>query len=336
MSRPLSALTALSLALALACARETPAPTPTPDAPAPDAPKAPPETSAVDAAKARGELRVAADPDAPPFLSKDGKGEWEGYEYAIARAIADGVGVPLTIVPTTFSKLVDTVTTGQADLAIGQLAPSHTWQGVDWSVSYLQYSLCLVVPAGSTAELRDLKGKRVGMYDDPVARQLTDMLIGASYERVIFDDYGYFEKMVRGQLDAMVYDCPLARHEIKTFGDELRIADANLNVSTYAVAVPEGDTETLALVNGVLRDLGEKGLLATLQERVLGEVAREGQIATATGKVVVVRKGDTLSLIAGRELGSTEKWRELHAANQDVVGPDPNVIYAGMRLRLPK
>lgn len=345
--RPAHAVLALLAGLGVACGGGSPGPagpsgtagpsggsttagTGTPSAgAAPDA--------GVAVARARGALRVAADTDAPPFLSKDAQGNWEGYEYAIVRAVADRAGLPLEIVHTPFSGLVDAVRSGAADLAVGQLSPSASWEGVDWSVSYLQYGFCLVVPADSPVKaLPELKGKRVGMYDDPVARQLADVLIGASYERQVFDDYGYFEKMVRGQLDAMVYDCPLARYEMKTFGERLRIADDALNVATYAAAVPKGDAETLALVNGVLKDLGEQGLLASLQERLLGEKTSDEAVETATGKVVRVRRGDSLSLIAQRELGSTEKWRDLHAANRDVVGPDPNTIYVGMRLRLPR
>lgn len=336
MSRVSMTSLAVLAGFALACGGGDPAPVEKTALP-PTPPPPPAQKGGIAAAKARGKLLVAADPEAPPFLSKDGKGQWEGYEYAIANAIADRAGVPLEFVSATFPDLVGKVTDGTADLAIGQISPSAAWQGVDWSVSYLQYSMCLVVPADSKVKtLADLKGKRVGMYDDPVARQLVDVLIGASYERQLFEDYGYFEKLVRGALDAMVYDCPLARYEMKTFGDKLRVVDDALNVATYAVAVPAGDPDTLAHVNGVLKDLGETGLLATLQERLLGEAVKTGTIETATGKVVIVGRGDSLSAIAKRELGDTERWKDLYAANKDVVGPDANVVYVGMRLRLPR
>ena len=193
-------------------------------------------------------------------------------------------------------------------------------------------------PAYVRAHVEEWKsqGKRVAMYDDPVARQVTDVLISATYERMLFDDYGYFEKMVRGQIDGMVYDCPLARHEMTTYGDKLRIAEDALNVSTYNIGVPAQDAALLADVNGVLKELGDQGLLATLEKRWLGSSAPVGDFTSATGKVVVVKRGETLSVIAKRELGNVEKWRTLYDANKDVVGPDPNQIYTGMLLRVPK
>jgi ABC-type amino acid transport substrate-binding protein len=298
---------------------------------------APRTDGGLDGIRRRGALRVAADPDAAPFLSRAADGTWEGYEYAIMRAIADRAGVPVTIVEAKFPDLTTKVTAGDADLAIGQIAPSDSYPGLAWSVSYLQYSLCLVVPADSKVKTAaDLKGKRVAMYDDPVARQVSDVLISATYERVLFEDYGYFEKMVRGQLDGMVYDCPLARYEMGTYGKKLRIAEDALNIATYNVAVDARDPVLLGEVDGVLKDLGDQGLLATLEARWLGAAAATEAYQSATGRVVVVQRGDSLSGIAQRELGSVDRWKELYAANQDVVGPDPNEIYSGMRLRVPK
>jgi nucleoid-associated protein YgaU len=92
----------------------------------------------------------------------------------------------------------------------------------------------------------------------------------------------------------------------------------------------------LAEVNGVLKELGDQGLLATLEQRWLGTTARDGDFTSATGKVVVVKRGETLSVIAKRELGDVERWRALYESNKDVVGPDPNQIYTGMLLRVPK
>lgn len=330
----------------LACSGgSAPAPEPPPLKPVtvtPVAPQAPATfgqapDQGFDGIRAAGRLRVAADPEAPPFLSRAATGGYEGFEYAIMAALASAAGAEAVIVPAKFEELADKVRSGEADLAIGQIAPSSAYEGMAFSVSYLQYSLCLVVPAASPVKsLSELGGKRVAMYDDPVARQVADVLIGASYQRQLVNDYGYFEKMVRGQLDAMVYDCPLARHEMKTYGDQLRIASDALNVATYAVMVPATSTRLLADVNRAVKGLGEQGLLASLEEKWLGGGVQAADYETATGRVVVVRRGESLSAIARRELGDVERWREIYEVNADVVGVDPNEIYVGMRLRMPK
>ncbi|MDP2306690.1 MAG: transporter substrate-binding domain-containing protein [Pseudomonadota bacterium] len=298
------------------------------------------------AVRQRGSLRVAADPDAAPFLSRSAEGGLdgglEGFEYGVMSALAAEAGVPLAVVPSTYAQLPERLRAGEADLAIGQLSPTGAWPGIAWTTSYLQYSHCLVVQKRSAAtSLGALRGKRIGMYDDPVATQLVAATVGAAYERVVFTDYGYFEQLARGTLDAVVYDCPLARHELGAFGDNLRIADDALNVATYNVAVRADDAALQADVNRVLRDLGDQGMLARLEARWLGggataSSAASGGYRTATGRVVVVQRGETLAAIAARELGSADRAPELHAANRDVLGDDADSLYAGLRLRIGK
>lgn len=48
-----------------------------------------------------------------------------------------------------------------------------------------------------------------------------------------------------------------------------------------------------------------------------------------------VKSGDTLSLIARAKL-DTNNWKPLYAANKGVVGDDPNLIFPGQKLALPK
>nr|WP_294695822.1 LysM peptidoglycan-binding domain-containing protein [uncultured Friedmanniella sp.] len=56
--------------------------------------------------------------------------------------------------------------------------------------------------------------------------------------------------------------------------------------------------------------------------------------STASGPGVMVRAGDTLSGIAGRALGDSERWPELYRANRAVLA-DPDVLEPGTRLVVP-
>lgn len=58
--------------------------------------------------------------------------------------------------------------------------------------------------------------------------------------------------------------------------------------------------------------------------------------------VVVVAPGDSLWAIASRDLGpgATDaeigaRWREIYAANRDVIGADPDLVRPALRLQLP-
>ena len=53
-----------------------------------------------------------------------------------------------------------------------------------------------------------------------------------------------------------------------------------------------------------------------------------------TPVIYKVRRGDTLSAIARRELGDADRWREIFELNRDVID-DPDEIFPGQLLALP-
>jgi hypothetical protein len=57
--------------------------------------------------------------------------------------------------------------------------------------------------------------------------------------------------------------------------------------------------------------------------------------ATVNAKLRTVAKGDTLWDIAEDEYGDATRWPEIYAANTDVVGADPDLIFPGQVLRIP-
>ncbi len=57
--------------------------------------------------------------------------------------------------------------------------------------------------------------------------------------------------------------------------------------------------------------------------------------STAGAREYVVRPGDSLSAIAKALYGDAGRWREIYAANQGVIGADPNLIRPGQKLHIP-
>lgn len=56
---------------------------------------------------------------------------------------------------------------------------------------------------------------------------------------------------------------------------------------------------------------------------------------TQPTRYYTVVSGDTLWGIATRYYGSGSQWPKIYAANVGVIGPNPNLIYPGQRLRIP-
>lgn len=55
----------------------------------------------------------------------------------------------------------------------------------------------------------------------------------------------------------------------------------------------------------------------------------------ASTRIYVVVSGDSLSKIAQREYGHANQWNRIYEANRDIL-KDPDKIYPGQKLRIPK
>jgi nucleoid-associated protein YgaU len=58
--------------------------------------------------------------------------------------------------------------------------------------------------------------------------------------------------------------------------------------------------------------------------------------AVTLPRTYTVKKNDTLQKIAKAYYGSVNQWRKIYNANTKVIGKNPNLIYPGMKLVIPK
>ncbi len=226
------------------------------------------------------------------------------------------------------------------DLIASGYVPTDT-EGIAWSSSYLEFGLCLVVPASSRVKtVGDLFGKPVGIFDDDAAAEEVGRLVKGYTELVRLED-GYWDQLVAGRFAGFLYDYPYAAAEIDAWykqnpsrAGSLRIAQYNLTDSTYAVGVRASEPELLAVVDETIAAWRASEDYATAVKAWLkGGKAVEAAIP-AGKRTVKVAKGETLSLIAGRELGDVARWPELWEVNRDRF-PNPHLIEIGDEVVLP-
>jgi ABC-type amino acid transport substrate-binding protein len=276
-----------------------------------------------------GVLRVAAEPGTPPMLFKEGN-RYEGFDWAIANAIARRIGVDnVVVVAGKYSELPGRLIAGKADVIISGYTADDSIAGVDWSDSYLDYGLCLVVRRGSPIRsIDDLEGKVVGIFNDPAAEADVKKLV-KGYRRLEKYEDGYFDLLAEGKLDAFIYDFPYAQEEIKPFGNKLEIVQFNLTSSTYNVGVRRGATSLLKMVNSAIRGLKASDEYRQIVRKYLGGTgpAPVGKVA-AGQSVYKVKPGDTLSKIAQTNLGKMSRWQEIWDLNKGRIA-DPNLFYFG-------
>lgn len=318
----------------------------TPSAVVPGTP-APAAGGAVDRIRQRGKLMVAMDTGepamsgTPPMFFIDGQGGRDGFDYALARRIADALGArDVEIVHGKYSTLEDVLLApDRVDVLISGYSPTET-PGVSWSVPYLEYGLCLVVPTRSRiTTTNDLFGKKVGIFDDDAAAEDVRRLVKGYTELVRMED-GYWEALLAGRFDGFLYDYPYTVAELNKFQAEhpdkrgaLRIAQYNLTDSTYAVGVRTAEADLLAAVDTAITAWrGSEEYPKAIKRYLTGGEATA--ITDIGAKRVTVRAGDTLSGIARRELGSADRWKEVWEKNRSRF-PNPHLIEVGDEVLLP-
>jgi ABC-type amino acid transport substrate-binding protein len=316
---------------------------PTPGDPVPS-----PSGGALTRIKSRGRLLVGMDTGEPPMSGTppmffvDAQGGRDGLDYALARRIADTLGVPeVEIVHAKYSAIEDLLldTTPKIDVLVSGYSPTDT-PGIKWSAPYLEYGLCLVVPAKSSVRTTaDLTGKAVGIFDDDAAAAEVQRLV-KGYTGLVRMEDGYWDALLAGRFAGFLYDYPYAAAELqKWYGEHpdrrgaFRIAQYNLTDSTYAVGVRASEPDLLLMTDQAIASWRASDDYAAAVRRYL-----KGGEATAVvdpkARTIVVQKGDTLSGIAKRELGDTDRWKELWAKNRSRF-PNPHLIEVGDLVELP-
>ena len=283
-----------------------------------------------------GVLRVAAEPGTPPMLTREGN-RYDGFDWAIANAIAKRIGVDnVVIVAGKYSELPGRLISGKADVIISGYTADPSIAGIDWSDSYLDYGLCLVVRKGSPIRsIDDLQGKVIGIFNDPAAEADVKRMVKGFRRLEKYED-GYFDLLAEGKLDAFLYDFPYAQEEIKPYGNKLEIVQFNLTESTYNVGVRRDATSLLKMVNSAIRSLKASDEYRQIVRRYLGGTGPAPVAKVAAGQEVYkVKSGDTLSKIAQTNLGKSSRWNEIWELNKGRIA-DPNLIEIGWELLLPK
>lgn len=330
--------TLLGIAL-LCCTTWTTAATPPP---APPPASDTPSTAAISAdtanilanAKQAGVLRVAMEPDFPPIYWVDEQGEPTGFDYKLAELIAAELGIPkITMVDDDYDKLPELIRSGKADIIMGGYVPDDSISGIQWSDSYLDFGLCLIVPKGSPIKtLKQLRGKKIGAYKDPAALKWIEANVPERKSLETYIGVGWLHHVDDRSVDAAIYDYPFAVEEVKAF-PRLQIAAFNLNESQYAVGFKAGNTDLQQALNAAINKVKASPQYAALIKQFLPfQISQDVPADSAT---YTVQAGDVLSKIAARELGDGDLWKSIWELNKHRV-PNPNLLETGDILIMPQ
>ncbi|SOC25689.1 amino acid ABC transporter substrate-binding protein (PAAT family) [Ureibacillus xyleni] len=220
-------------------------------------------TSAIDAIKERGTLRVAVFSDKPPFGYVDANGENQGYDVVLAKRLAKdllGDESKVEYVLTEAQARVDLLKSDKVDVVLANftVTPERQEQ-VDFANPYMKVDIGIVSPNSASIEsVEQLKGKKLIVTKGTTAEAFF-MKNHPDIELVKYDqNTEAFEALKDGRGDAMAQDNALL------FGWANENPDFSVALSTLgeldyiAPAVKKGNTELLEWLNTELEALGQE------------------------------------------------------------------------------
>jgi ABC-type amino acid transport substrate-binding protein len=210
-------------------------------------------------------LIVGTNPEFPPFESVGDDGEVVGIDIDIINAIAEKIGMTVVIESMDFDALNPSLSSGKIDVAIaGMTNTEERRKSVLFSEPYFQASQKIIVREGSPiAAEADLADKRIGVQLGTTGDlYVSEMMPGATIDRYN-KGIDAVQDLVSGRLDAVVIDeAPAGVFVAQAPG--LIILPDRLSDEVYSIALPMGQDELLAKINGALAELKEEGALAAI------------------------------------------------------------------------
>ncbi len=215
-------------------------------------------------------IRIAIDPSAPPYSSKDAQLEFAGSEVDVARQLAKDWGMALEIVPTTPANRLPYLLTDKADLVISTLSiTAEREKVIDFSVPYSGIQIVVAAPrATNLRSLADLVNVTVatvrGSTNDTELTKAAPP--GARIVR-FEDDATAITAIVSGQAQAYC-TAPALLAPVNQRKPELAM-ESKLVVKTNltGIGLPKGDTRLKAKLDAWVRASLKNGSLNAIYRK---------------------------------------------------------------------
>lgn len=166
-------------------------------------------------AAAGGTLRIGVASAKPAYYKIDGVAK--GFDYEMARGVAEGMGAEPDFVEMEFNQLVPALRAGKIDMIGAQVTKTAELEReFDFSAPYFVTYVSFIAPKSSAIRARgDVNGKNIAVVDGTVHQRYLE----EEFQRVNIikaqDAAAAVKALERGEADAFFYGAPYAKPIIK-------------------------------------------------------------------------------------------------------------------------
>lgn len=219
--------------------------------------------------KAKGEIVVGFCAQYPPFEYKNEKGEFEGFDVELGRALAKQLGIRITFKDAEWQGLIAGMGKGDYDMLITCMGKNDARSAnVNFSDVYFNLTEVIVVRKDEQVikEKSDLKGKTVGAQMATSSEVVLDEMAGLVGET---KKYNYtteaFLDLKFKRIDAVVCGMAYAVVQIKK-DPSFKIVGAPLNSTEIVMVMPKHAETLTGKINEALSAIKKDGTYKTIYD----------------------------------------------------------------------
>lgn len=268
---------------------------------APPAPTAMPEPTETPSVQAEDFVTIATDAPFPPFATFDEFGTVVGFDAELAESLMSRAGYEYEFVVTNFDGMLESVASGEFDMAMTALSDAEPMEGISYTEPYLEVGQVLVVLANEeTLQNYQTIPPRVpiGVLADSLAGQRAAMEIAGISEEflVFFETVGQaLQALINGDIRGVILDHDDAQHFTRTHFEQLKIAggdgrEAWMTHDEYVIAVSDTRPELLEDLNGAIAEAENDGTVERVTRNwlVSEETIDAGESLIGTPEDIIV------------------------------------------------
>jgi polar amino acid transport system substrate-binding protein len=231
----------------------------------------------------QGVLTVATDkPAYPPYFEDDDPANGEGFESAVAYAIADQLGYPKAKVKWTVEAFNSSFAPGPKDFDfdVNQISITPPREkAVDFSAPYYTANQAVVALKDSDAakaeSLEELQDAQLGVQIGTTSLEAAEEEIDPSSRPEVFNTSNdVVQALKNGQIDAVVVDLPTALYLTAVQVPEAAVVGQfSAPGGDQWGALLERDSELTACVSAAVEELESSGELEKITQRWMSQAA---------------------------------------------------------------
>ncbi len=232
-----------------------------------------------------GYLTVITSPDYAPYefyaLDKDGNPSLAGFDMALAKYVADYLGLTLEVVPMEFNGIIGEMGAGKADLAMAGLSPDpERLDKMDFSDIYYDGKQAFVTTKANASKFTDLASTNSASFSIAAQTGTIQMDLAAQFSpnancTSLAKATDIIAELISGKIDGAYIEWDVAKAYQANYPDLEILCEVPYEAEGNVIGVAKGNADLMKYVNEALKKCLDDGdfaqFVATALEQAAGD-----------------------------------------------------------------